>query len=115
MGSKVHDNAGRRSDEKIALVTASKGLSGENLGEFLRKHGVHSSELDLWSDQMRDGLEAEVVVTTESKKYFRDKIKKLERELKEAQLIIEAQKKVQSLMEGEDKNSLSKSKKKSSK
>lgn len=114
MGSKVHDNPGRLSDEKIALVSASKGLSGEKLGEFLRKHGIHSSELDLWLEQMRDGLEAEVVVVTDSKKFFRDKIKKLEKELEEARLIIEAQKKVQSLMEDEAKKSPSKSKKKSS-
>ena len=115
MGSKVHGIAGRLASEKIKLVIECNGLKDEKLGEFLRKNGIYSSELDLWREQMRDGLEAEVIVPPETRKYFRDKIKKLEADLSEALAVIEAQKKVRKLLDEEVKKNPVKLKKKLSK
>ena len=59
---------------------------------------------------MRQGLEAEVIMRPDSKKAFRDKIAKLEKDLKEAQIIIETQKKVQKLLGAAGRKSQVKSK-----
>lgn len=115
MGSKVHANTGRSASEKLRLFSECREMKGVKRGEFLRKHGLHASELELWQVQMRQGLEAEVMLRHDTKKAFRDKIKKLEQELNEAQVVIEAQKKVQKLLATAAKKSPPKPKKKSSK
>ncbi len=114
MGSKVHENSGRLASEKLRLFSESRHLKGVKRGEFLRKHGLHTSELELWEVQMRQGLDAEVIMRPDSKKAFREKIAKLEKELKEAQIIIETQKKVRKLLGAAGRRSQAKSKKKSS-
>ena len=81
--------------EKFNLVYLSWGLKGFELGRFLRLQGLHLCDLKGWLEQMQEGLEKDVVVTGNTKKYFRNKILKLEKELVEARAIIEAQKKVQ--------------------
>jgi transposase-like protein len=35
-------------DDKLRLVLAASGLSGTELGEFLRREGVHTAELEEW-------------------------------------------------------------------
>ncbi len=46
----------RTADEKFRLVKESSDLSGEALGEFLRKEGVHTAELEEWHKQATDAL-----------------------------------------------------------
>ena len=43
-------------EEKLRLVLESFGLEGEQLGAFLRRHGVHEVELRDWRKTMLEGL-----------------------------------------------------------
>ena len=38
--------------EKFKLLVESKSLSDENLGEWLRQHGLHSEHLVLWEQEL---------------------------------------------------------------
>lgn len=46
----------RTPQEKMRLVLAAEGLSGQQLGEFLRKEGVFLADLQRWREQMLGGL-----------------------------------------------------------
>ena len=93
------------------LVFQSWGLKGEELGAFLRKYGIYKAELEAWREQMKNGLEDEKAMPRATRQYYREKIKKLEKELEEARAVIEAQKKVQNLLEEEDESTPQKSEK----
>ena len=66
--------------EKMRLVLASEGLEGQALGEFLRKEGVHLSDLEAWKALMLDGLGPEK--PSESEKQAVAELKEARRELK---------------------------------
>lgn len=50
----------RTPEEKFQLVLESSGLKDEELGEFLRKNGVHEAQLQQWKSEALDGLSASV-------------------------------------------------------
>jgi transposase-like protein len=35
-------------EEKLAAVVETRGMPAQNLGEFLRRHGLHAEELEAW-------------------------------------------------------------------
>jgi transposase-like protein len=43
-------------EEKLALLTQSEGLAGEDLGELLRREGVHEADLAEWRSAALVGL-----------------------------------------------------------
>lgn len=94
--------------QKMEFVARSWHLRGEELGRFLRENGVYSVELDSWREQMSDGLKHNKPLSRSEKKILENRIKLLERELQQANAVIDLQKKVQGLFaENEDKNTAS--------
>jgi hypothetical protein len=69
-----------RPEEKLRVVVESQGLADEELGEFLRKEGLHQAQLDEWSATAHASLlvcKGVKKVSPESKR-----IRELERELR---------------------------------
>jgi len=48
----------RSADEKLRLVLEAGALSQAELGEFLRRHGVHEADLASWREAARSALGA---------------------------------------------------------
>jgi hypothetical protein len=102
----------RSADEKWRLITEAEGLSGEELGTFLRREGLYLTHLDQWK---REALEALKPMSNKRKvksKKERDvakRIKQLEAELKrkdaalaEAAALLLLSKKAEALWAEED-------------
>lgn len=86
-----------RTSEKLRFIAESWHLKDEALGRFLRQKGLHTHDLKTWKEQMAMGIDGDKPVYLEERRWYKAKIKKLEKELKEAQIIIELQKKVKKL------------------
>ena len=106
-------------EEKMRAVLAAASLEGEELGSYLRRHGLHQTHLDQWRRQMLGGLS---VPSRASKKNPEAKrIRTLEKELrrKEAALaetaaLLVLSKKAHALWGDGDTNTTQKKGKKSS-
>lgn len=90
---------GRPAAEKLRLVIASKGLADSERGEFLRREGVHDDDLERWEREALGGLESK---PSSEAQHLR--IRHLERSgakqakrLKEAEALLDLQKKVHAL------------------
>lgn len=95
----LHKRVGRSSLLKFHLVLESYYLSGTGFGRLLRAHGLREIEIITWRRQMESGLENHTKVNVDTKNDYKKKIAKLEKELRGAQAIIEAQKKVSEYLE----------------
>jgi transposase len=97
-------------EDKLKVVMEAAGLDDEQLGELLRKKGLHQTHLEQWRLQMLDGLQ-----TGFSKKTARQKqadakrIRALEKELRrkdkalaETAALLVLKKKVQQIWGDED-------------
>lgn len=113
--AEVSRRIGRSVFQKMSLVAESWGLNKTDLGAFLRSKGLKSCELEDWRNQMSDGLDLNIVMNVDTKKSYQKKIAKLEKELNEARLVIEFQKKVRKTLADAERNTKPKSVKKSSK
>jgi transposase-like protein len=69
----------RPPEEKLRLLIESSTLSNEELGEFLRRNGVHEAQLNRWRDTMLGALGGSNAPKDKSQE--RRRIKNLEREL----------------------------------
>jgi transposase len=97
----------RSAEEKMRLVVEAEALSDEELGVFLRKHGIHAADLQRWREAMVSSLSAGTkrVARGQAKR-----VKQLERELRrkdkalaETAALLVLQKKVQVLLgDGDD-------------
>jgi hypothetical protein len=104
-----------KTPEMLNLLMGSWNLKGDELGGFLRMHGLTTHDIVSWKQILIDALESDLPVNPNSKKYFTSRIRALEEELREARLINDAQKKVQKILaKVEAENTLKKSEKKSS-
>lgn len=68
--------------EKQELLLESASISQEQLGEWLRKKGIHEEHLNLWRSEIRATLKSR---TSEAKTELREerkKVKQLEKELR---------------------------------
>jgi len=101
-------------DEKIGAVVESMSLTEEQLGGFLRQRGLYRATLDEWRESMLRGARAELDGRA-AKKAKTDRaadakrIRQLERELTrkekalaEAAALLVLQKKMRSILGGED-------------
>lgn len=72
--------------EKYHLLMSAAKLSDEDLGSFLREHGLHSEHLTLWDQELRnamtDNLSKKDQQTVQLKKRVRDLEKELARKEK---------------------------------
>lgn len=96
-------------EEKVRVVLATSGMSDRDLGEFLRREGLHEEDLLRFREEVRN---AAIAGLTPTKKAARGddqkRIKELERELKrkeaalaEAAAILVLRKKAAALWGGE--------------
>jgi transposase len=100
----------RSAEEKLRIVVQASELPEEELGAFLRREGVHSSQLEQWRETVRGALTGGQ--TSESRRQIqrdRKRIQKLERELRrkdkalaESAALLWLKKKVQDLWGDED-------------
>jgi transposase-like protein len=103
--SKRATNAERRSteqrsaEEKLRLLLEARALTEEQLGEFLRREGLHDGDLERWRAEALGGLGGQLHNDAD-----RCRIAELERaalkqhkRLREAEALLELQKKVQAL------------------
>ena len=94
----------RSAAEKLRLVFTAKALSDEERGEFLRREGIHDDDLERWEEDALDGLEDEKTRAA-NRRRVRDlerQNKKQKKRLREAEALLELQKKVQALWGDED-------------
>lgn len=100
--SKKYTKLRWRTEQKMGFIVRSWDLNEGSLGQFLRRNGLHSHDLKTWREQMKMGIDGEKPVYLEERKSYQSKIKRLQKELKEAQAIIELQKKVKQLKSEEE-------------
>lgn len=89
----------RGAAEKLRLIVAAGALNDEQLGEFLRREGLHEEDLERYRVEAMGGLDGKVHNAQD-----RRQIQELERtnakqakRLREAEVLLELQKKVQEL------------------
>ena len=70
----------RSAAEKLRLVKEASQLSGEDLGAFLREHGVHEAQLRQWEEAALSALQAPKK-NRRQRSAEAKKIRRLEREL----------------------------------
>jgi hypothetical protein len=94
----------RSASEKLRLLIAAGGLNDEQLGEFLRREGLHDGDLERFRAEALGGLEGKVHNAQD-----RRQLQELERinakqakRLREAEVLLELQKKVQELWGAKD-------------
>lgn len=96
--------------EKLRLLIEAGRISDEELGEFLRRNGVHEATLKQWRSDAEEGLSGNKQ-RSNGKSKEEKKIKELERELRrkdkalaEASAILVLKKKVAEIWGDEDDN-----------
>lgn len=87
-----------KTPQMVKLLSQSWDLRGNELGVFLRMHGLTTHDIKTWKETLKAALDSEKPVNPSTKKYYDDKIKRLEKELQEAREINDAQKKVQRIL-----------------
>lgn len=93
-------------EEKLEAVAQAASLSQEELGEFLRRRGLHQAQLEQWREQMLLGLASRPKKSSSAEKR---QIRSLERELHrkdkalaEVSALLVLQKKARTLWGDED-------------
>jgi transposase-like protein len=75
----------RKPEEKLRIVLAAHGLSDDELGEFLRREGVHEADLTEWRQALQEAALASLggpASTTAKEKTDAKRIRELEGELR---------------------------------
>ena len=95
--------------EKLQLVIEASALSEEELGEFLRKNGIHGAQLEQWRKEALAGLGAPLRQRSTKNSPEAKKIRELEREvtrkdkaLAETAALLVLKKKAQAIWGDED-------------
>lgn len=93
--------------EKLRVVAAAVGLKDEELGEFLRREGLHKAQLDEWRAAVTAGLEKpkkEAKPSPEAKrvKELEKELRRKEKALAEAAALLVLKKKAQAIWGDED-------------
>lgn len=89
--SKKKKNNQLRAEEKLQMIAETLNLSENELGEYLRCKGLHSSDLSRWKAEFyesqkgggRPKLDPEVVNLRKDKKYLEKELRRKERALAE--------------------------------
>jgi len=75
----------REASEKLKLLLESKSLSDEQLGEWLRRSGLHSEHLSLWEQELRNIVTDRQQGLRRENSELRKENKKLKRDLERKQ------------------------------
>jgi transposase len=96
----------RDARDKLRIVTTAEGMPDDEVGAFLRREGVHQTELEQWRAAMLEALGESTgrPSTPESKrvKQLEREVKRKDRALAEAAALLVLQKKVRALWGDED-------------
>lgn len=101
----------RTAEDKLRLVLEAGGLKEAELGEFLRRNGLHEADLERWRQEALEGLGKKRPVKQEQQTRAEEakRMRRLEKELArkdkalaEAAALLVLQKKVQELWGDED-------------
>lgn len=96
----------RSPEEKLRLVTEAASLSENELGAFLRRHGLHDADLDSWRESMLGALRPtnKHVKSIEGRRVreLEKELHRKDRALAEAAALLVLQKKVRALWGDED-------------
>ncbi len=105
-----------RPDHKLKHLADSFYLKNEFLGAYVRKNGLHLSDLEAWKKEAYQAFDGARPMRNEEKKRLEMRVKFLEKELEKAHLKIELQKKAQKILnpEQEEENPTSSKEEKSS-
>ena len=94
----------RSAEEKLTLLTASQGLEGQELGAFLRREGVHLTQLEEWRVDAIEALKpmSQKKSTKTKKERAVAELKRKDRALAEAAALLLLSKKAEALWAEED-------------
>jgi transposase-like protein len=96
-------------EEKLQAVFDAQGLDEQELGEFLRKRGLHSRQIEEWRKEAlalvvgskpqrgRPAKDPELVAALEENKQLKRDLRRKEKALAEQTALVILQKKVQAL------------------
>jgi transposase len=94
--------------EKFQLIMESKSLSEEDLGEWIRKHGLHSEHLTLWERELEgfmknkdQDLKTEITQLKKENKDLKKEAKRDKAAMAEALALLTLKKKADALL-GQD-------------
>jgi transposase-like protein len=87
-------------DEKLRVLTEASTLSDDELGEFLRREGLHESQLEQWRSALDDGRPR--AAANKRMRELERELRRKEKALAEAAALLVLQKKARALLEGED-------------
>lgn len=94
----------RHPGEKLSLLLESKTVPAEQLGEWLRKQGLHSEHLPLWEQELADfmknkntDLKSENTDLKKQNKELQKELARKEKALAEAAVLLTLKKKFQNL------------------
>ncbi|MBC8067679.1 MAG: transposase [Deltaproteobacteria bacterium] len=79
--------------EKLRVLELVDDTSEQELGELIRREGVHEADLKLWRSELGDVLAAQTSASRAAEK----KLQAVEAELREVRALLELQKKVDAL------------------
>ena len=71
----------RTPQDKLRLVIEAASLSGDELGEFLRREGIHEADLVRWRESSLEGLSGKVAVAATADATDK-RVRSLEKELR---------------------------------
>lgn len=107
-GYPTHKSSGPRGLvllEKQNILLESKTISEDNMGEWLRKKGLHSDQLSKWKDEIIDTMKKNSQEKIENKKlrkeniFLRREIERKDKALAEAAVLLTLKKKFNHLWE----------------
>jgi len=80
MGNESSSNE-RSPSEKLMLLLESKKVSEADMGEWLRRNGLHSQHLELWEQELRTLLERKGTEQNSEMKSIRKELKLRDKEI----------------------------------
>ena len=99
----------RTGEDKLRIVMEAEGLSGEALGEFLRREGLHEAQLDEWREKamlaaagaLKDAKRKKSEQTPEARRIreLESELRRKDKALAEAAALLVLQKKVREYWE----------------
>jgi transposase len=96
----------RHPGEKMALLLESKTIATEELGEWLRRNGLHSEHLPLWEQELTsimsnktDDAKSEIAALRKENKELKKELARKEKALAETAVLLTLKKKFPNLFE----------------
>lgn len=107
----------RSAEEKLRLVVEARAIPDAELGEFLRRHGLHEADLNAWREMALAALGAPpvmqarrpVVTDTRRVRELEKELLRKDRALAETAALLVLKKKVQAIWGDEDDDTTSES------